>query len=524
MIKNNFYIKKICNKIAMYNDFVLYGAGYMARRLIETLVKEHCIPQYCIVSDLTGNPENIEKIPVYGLRQKENELKKGNTLVIVSVSYRYEAEILNALNQAEIMNVMFLSEYCCDFGLFKELYMDGDFEWHMSRMREWYFECNGTNLDIPALLQNKKQDCILFVVANLSSRTVKMLQAFKNRGERLVVILGRWIAVSPSYEIWCSHLERICEIHLYKCIEELLFLLLQNKGKAIHVFSSPWNLLMPYMLVKFQSDIGKVVFDEYDIANGFYTIFDENTLQMERYCLENADGICYREFSLEYLKDVLLFNIKGKTIRFFDYCSGKGNRNSPKDEKGLSLCYVGEVNLEKEYPNFAIAIYMSFIEMCEQNQCHLHIYPTFWDEKRYKTFIEKDKESMYFHFHMPVAYDDLINELSQYDYGIMPVTDDVLDKEVNGYYTKYKYIYAAANKFFDYIDARLPIIAAAPLKMAEYLEKMGVLVNWTNGQYDFDYLRANKTVLKANVEKAREDFLIDNQIQRLEDFYESLND
>ena len=44
-------------------------------------------------------------------------------------------------------------------------------------------------------------------------------------------------------------------------------------------------------------------------------------------------------------------------------------------------------------------------------------------------------------------------------------------------------------KYFDYLDAGLPIIAGLPLKMVECLEKKGVLINWKNGQYDFEYLR-----------------------------------
>ena len=119
-------------------------------------------------------------------------------------------------------------------------------------------------------------------------------------------------------------------------------------------------------------------------------------------------------------------------------------------------------------------------------------------------------------------YDKLVNELSQYDYGIVPTKDNVWEKEFSGYNTKYKYIYAATNKYFDYLDAGLPIIAGLPLKMVECLEKKGVLINWKNGQYDFEYLRKMKDKMKSNVMMVKEELRIGRHINKLLDFYESI--
>ena len=311
------------------------------------------------------------------------------------------------------------------------------------------------------------------------------------------------------------------DYYVYNQVEELFFLLLEKGKGKVHVFSSAWRIDIPYLLVKFQSIIGSVIFDEYDIANGFYTGFDECTLQLERYCLENACGVCYREFSLEHLTDILQFDIKGKTIRFFDYCS-KENIGTESITEELSLCYAGGMITEEEYSDCPFAFSMELIEMFEKNQCHLHVYPSNWEENKFRTYVDKDRESKYFHFHKPVEYDKLPDELSHYDYGIVPVRDDVWENEESGYNTKYKYIYAATNKLFDYLDAGLPLIAGMPLKMAEYLEKKGVLLKWTNGQYDFDYLRAVKDDMQKQVEKIKEELNIKKQIGKLLAFYETL--
>lgn len=525
MIKSDFNIRALCNKIAKYDSFALYGAGYVARLLIEYLAEEGRIPQYCIVTGIDGNAESIGNVPVYAFEQKADELRKGNIFVIVSVLQLHEQEIIDLLRQNEIVNVTAFSEYCHNFEMLREVYINQGFNWYVSKVKDWYFERNGQELDDSTWLHSKKQDHVLLVLEHPSPRAVKMIKALKGAGKQILVFINKQKAENPMYALWCNSLKSE-SCHYYGSVEELIYMLVKNKGMAIHVFSAPWGAIsVPYILVRLQADIGKVVFDEYDIANGFYTIVDERTLSMERYCLENAAGICYREFSIEPLTDDLNFDIKGKAIRFFDYCSlesSMAEKGRIKEENGLSLCYAGGINIEEEYPDIPWVLSMAFIEMCEKNGCCLHIYPPDWNEEKYKKYIEKDKGSNYFYFHKPVCHDALSKEMSIYDYGIIMTYDDVWEKEAYGYATKDKCLYFASNKLFDYLDAGLPIIAAVPLKMVEYLEEMGVLLKWTNGQYDFDYLAAVKEEMRARVPSAREKLRIDNHIGELWEFYESL--
>ena len=68
----------------------------------------------------------------------------------------------------------------------------------------------------------------------------------------------------------------------------------------------------------------------------------------------------------------------------------------------------------------------------------------------------------------------------------------------------------------------MPIISAEPKKMAEYLEDMGVLINWTNGQFDFNHLMAVRKSMRQKTAKIREELWVGNHIGKLVDFYESL--
>ncbi len=323
---------------------------------------------------------------------------------------------------------------------------------------------------------------------------------------------------------FCSSLLKIdIKYYFYTKIEELMFLILQNKGAVIHIFADAGNMYSAYILIKFQCYIGKVVFENYDIVNGFYTKLDNDILMLEQHCLENAAGVCYREYSLSFLTDILGIHIQGKTIRFWDYCSDEiYNYVNNNKESGLSLCYVGGVITEEEYPDCPFGGFLQFAEQCEKNKCHLHVYPSLWDEKRYKAYIQKDKESAYFHFHKTVDYDELIYEISQHDYGITLTKDSIWEEEKSGYNTRHKYIYAGTNKYFDYLDAGLPIIAGLPLKMIQYLEERGVLINWTNGQYDFEYLKKNLEKMRHNVRQIKQELSVGNHINELLDFYDAL--
>lgn len=527
MTKNEVMVHKLCEDIAAYNDFVFYGAGYIAKSLIHILDDEGYKPLYCVVTDLEHSPRNLEGISVYGLDEKELELQKNNTLVVVATTTSYEAEIKKILSDHKITEIRLSTHYFwirLNESVFWNVCQKKDFDWYASRMEEWALEQGNEKWSFSALQNTKRnKNRILFVVNNFSPRVVKIAKALKKSGKEVIIFLDakmknpEWI---KFYEALQEEGIRNC---FYKYIEELLYLLLRERGFVIHIFSHGWDPYTSYILVKFQDFIGRIVFENYDIINGFYTNFSEENMKLEKYCMEQSRGICYRESGLEYLIDTLHFKMQGKTIRFWDYCSESDviNKKS-KDSDELSICYSGGVITEEEYSDCPLGGFFKIAENCEKHKCHLHIYPSVWDENKYRKYIEKDHEDRYFHFHRTLPYDKLIREIAQYDYGFIPASDDIWDKEYSGYNTKYKYIYASTNKFFDYLDAGLPVIAAAPLQMAQFFEKKGVLINWTIGQYDFDYLKNMRGSMSENVAKTKKEMQIGNQINRLIDFYESL--
>lgn len=529
MIRSEIKIQTLWNKVSEYEKFVFYGAGDIAKVYMEVLKERNYQPLYCVVSDISKNPKELNGVPVHGFCEVAEELRESGILVFISsLSVNSNKKIFDMLISHGITNILSASSFCfpvMNGDIFWNIYIEKGCEWYIRGVESWCLEQYGIPLEetLGNSRENGDRNKILFVVDNFGARTVKIAKALKTYGKEVFILLDGKGKSDPIWVSLCNILDKEgIGYSFYGPIEELLFLILKNKGNIVHVFSSPWTPYISYTLVKLQDIVGKIVFENYDIANGFHVMADERMLELEKYCIENAKGICHREYSLEYLIDVLYFEIKGKTIRFLDYCSDrKYNINKKNKDIELSLCYVGGIEPKEEFPDTPFE-HLEFASLCEENKCHFHIYPPDWDEKRYGEYIRKDEECLYFHFHKPVPNDMLAEEISKYDYGVSPIRDDVWENARSGQYTKEKLIYAGANKLFDYLDAGLPIVTAIPQKISKYLEEKGVLINWTNGQYDFDYLRDRKESMREKVSDVREELRIGNHIQELVGFYESL--
>lgn len=517
---------RLMKDISKFDSFALYGAGNIASLLLKELGEENK-PEYCIVTHKDNLAQSINGISIVEYKERKEEIKRRKILVVIAVSELYEVDIFNFLKNDGIENVAYALDYLYNPINNKRVlkkFMRNDFAWLESRVMSWEEEHADIIAKKNMFERGNEQtgDSIILVVEKFSPRVVKIAKALVKSGKDVMILLNEKV-IHHEWAKFTSAISGTIEFFIYSSVEELFYYLFQSKGGIIHVFSNTFEPFVSYILVKFQSHIGKLVYETYDIANGFYTNIDEERLEIERYCLQNASGICYREFSLEYLENVMHLEIQKKRLRFWDYCSDENFAllEKEKDEE-LSICYVGGVITEEEYPDCPFGNFLEVADWCEKNKCHLHIYPSVWDENRYRRYIKKDKTDLYFHFHKTMQYDKLLTEISKYDYGINPTTDNVWECESSGYNTISKYVYAATNKYFDYIDAGLPIIAAIPQKFAQYLEEQGVLINWTNGQYDYDYLLNNKNAMKEKALELKENLRISNHIGELLDFYDTL--
>mgnify|MGYP004625505697 CR=1 FL=1 len=528
-MSTNIRMTRLKKKLELYNRIVIYGAGHLAQILNAELVENCILAKYCIVTHKNKKEEKFQNMPLFEFNDCILDMQKDDVITLIAVTELYEEEIEKTLLRHEVKNYLFVTRFvrqATSFDIYKEKsqgeYIDEISEWYVDKLKLTWNNVAITRKRLEHIIIEKKYDenKIVFVVGNVAPRVIKMLEALGNKGYKIKVLFypnvlknniftERIVHLSDDYT-WCES------------IEEVMYHIISSNSKVVHIFSHAAISYMSCILLNQKALFPKLVFEQYDIINSMYiqTYTSKKNFEDERYCLEHAEWICCRGNEQEFLIQKMHYKIRGNIIKFFDYCQDRMmTKEKQYNKKELSLCYAGGIASEREWPGASYACFLEFAEICEKNKCHFHVYPSRWDENRFADYIELDGKSEYFHFHKPVSFEQLRKELSQYDYGVHPIKSDFINKEINGYYTKEKFIYAATNHFYDYLDAGLPIISAIPVKFAEYFVKEGVLINWVIEEYDFNKLRRRKRELYEKVIKVREKLQIQNHIQELNDFY-----
>lgn len=376
-------------------------------------------------------------------------------------------------------------------------------------------------------IRTADKNTIVFIVEYATPRLLKMAYAIKRQGLELQILIKS--GISDCAKI-ISELKLCADVWLeFSSITQLMYQLIHSNAFVAHYFTD-WSMPDGACVILQQKQLFmKIVIERYDVFNGMYPDYARYMIsakKYERYAFEHADGVVYREFSGEYLENNLGFKIPGKQLVFLDYFSMQDAVNVKTadcvDKDELSLVYAGGIVTEKEYPDSSFTCFLELADICEENRCHFHVYPSSYDAKRFENYINLDKTSQYFHFHKPVPFVQLNTELSKYDFGILPIRSGFLDFDQHGYNTREKFIYAGTNKFMDYLQAGLPIIAKTPIKLVDELAKYIFVLKWTIEEYDFDKLRLLKEEMKKNVLENRDCFSIEYNTGRLVDFYHSL--
>ena len=84
------------------------------------------------------------------------------------------------------------------------------------------------------------------------------------------------------------------------------------------------------------------------------------------------------------------------------------------------------------------------------------------------------------------------------------------------------YEVSATNRYFDYINAGIPIVSDGGKRQCDYLKEFGVLVNMTLDSIDIQYLKDNKKMMRENVKRAQKDLSVSAHVGKLIDFFYEL--
>lgn len=287
-------------------------------------------------------------------------------------------------------------------------------------------------------------------------------------------------------------------------------------------------------IIYFPFDIRSVKGTSKEIVKGVHKI-PQFELKAEKFCFEKSEGIlCSDDIRvLDYLSEEVFgknFEIKIPKINFHPYCSRdfivplNKNKLSKKD-KEIHTVYIGSVgSMSMKEDNY---LFKSFKEMIDQG-IHVHIYAAMNTASK-TSFIDDSTDygkellkSKYFHMHTPLGPKEIIKEISKYDYGLIlasePPRGDLLEK-VGGF--------SVGNKTASYLEAGIPCIYDSRYVFVDELmkkynmqigvKKMEDITNLKNRLKKIDYKKIENNILKA-----REDYLMEKNFPRLEDFIQKI--
>ena len=362
---------------------------------------------------------------------------------------------------------------------------------------------------------------IVFVGRNIKPRMLKMAYALRKKG----YVVKLLISSKDNSSDW----DFFDNVIFFSTTQNLYMKCLMMKPLVYHIFTEATVDDWAYDMIVNKDKLGLVVYDQYDIYHGL--VREENDIYSirEKYCLENADGLCCRMFETQFLKQRYNYVFKGKRLLFFDYC---WNNYSPRimerqNSAHIKFVYGGRLMRASSNERFKIE-YRGFTYWAKQLNLSgdsltvfpsrkiagskLHVYRNI--EREYRSIRYKD----------PLPAKELIKIESEMDYGIdcLELQSDV-DKNMKLYYKNKFY---ATNKYFDYIDAGVvPLYGRKDELFGSYLEKVGGAVKCSLEELPqkLELLRDNVDKYKQQLDSARKELSIDNNIERLIKFYNELN-
>lgn len=498
-------------KIINEKNVVLYGAGEYAKRLSKVLIQTRIKIDYVVVTG--DNLFTLNGINCFRFSDKCSEIKKSDIYIIIAVSEKYKDEIQKLLQQKGIKKYLIASDYEIDENIFFESSSKlNDADWQ-EKIERYVDIC----LNAPVIKEENNK--IALVVGDYSPRVSKIYHALKNRNQKVTLF------ITPK-----TCLRTICEECLaddlieVPCYELLHYYLLKSNFLAIHLLTYIYHSELDKTIIEHKKLYGKIIYDEYDIFNYYYIpqLFDFKYEKAEMYCMKNTDAICSRGFEDNHLTK-LDSNICKKWLHFEDYCDQFADTFFNSEETPLALCYVGGVVVDSDYEKPPVFGHiLEFAELCEKNKVFFHVFPSIYNDKKYGIYEEFQKTHSYFFFHRTLSQNELANVISKFDYGICMASSDYKEHNACGYNYGEKTVYAGTNKFFSYLEAGLPIISPIPEKMTENLSNDGICLRWSIDEYDFDYLKKYKNIMKERVIRIRSKYQIDNNIDRLICFYDEL--
>ncbi|MFP4053895.1 MAG: tetratricopeptide repeat protein, partial [Phycisphaerae bacterium] len=218
----------------------------------------------------------------------------------------------------------------------------------------------------------------------------------------------------------------------------------------------------------------------------------------------SADG---RVYSTPYQQQEArrLYDVQGPSLVFYNYAS-QGDlprRFLPKlsrQDGQVHVVYEGGIG------NTAHRDYRELFRDLSDRGIHVHIYPP----KQNPAMRELYGQFANVHFHDPVSPRQIIEEMTQYDYGIIPFNLQTGNKRFLDS--------TIANKLFEYLAAGLPVLTSPLQSYVEYFRRNPVGITFDGADDIVSQLPRLEEIVRTT-DFSKQVFTYESEVDRLIDFY-----
>ncbi|RMD87189.1 MAG: tetratricopeptide repeat protein, partial [Candidatus Dadabacteria bacterium] len=310
----------------------------------------------------------------------------------------------------------------------------------------------------PAVIDSSNKR-VVFVCDTPRAREVKFAYGLKKSGWEVYLLYSS----EPNFDFTLF----FDSYKKYNSAEHALYEAEQYAPRLCHVFSlAADKTSMEFIKEKFVP----IIFDTNDVFGG--SINEAFSLvSMQRYCIENADGLCCRDLQIVDICKSLGYKRSRKNILMQEYTwNDPEYYGGPVDDKRWgeepTIVAIGNFPIEKKGQGVGL---LEISKALTAHKIHFHIYPHWFyhnisDEEfsdLFSDYIELQESTPYFRLHRPIAMTELVYTISKYDFGFGATAEATLGIVHERSPTHFRF--GGSGRNVDYLDALLPVISTRNL-------------------------------------------------------------
>lgn len=378
------------------------------------------------------------------------------------------------------------------------------------------------------MMRNKLKDVtdfrMLFLQPQPCVRTLKYAKALKHFfGKQISLCLGyTGYSLNRIYGYGNEYFDRMVHLNPKDIHNDIRDVIDDFQPVLVHSHNAPNTLTLS--AIKACDNI-PVIHDVHELLSvhksGFFEDDNESTmtkyLDEERVANEESDK---RIYATEGIKDYIENNYHvdvDDDLIFYNYISESIMPSHFKEKLSNSdgdthIVYIGCITSVVEDSHYDLREVFKDIA---ENQIHIHIYPTkniiTQSSHSYKKL---DDTSEFIHLHSNLSRRNLLQEITQYDFGWVGLNRAENNKHLE---------IVLPNKVTEYIASGLPVLAFPHKTIKRFVEKNGVGLTFSNID-DLESVLKKPEVFKMreNTLLVRHHLTIEKQIPKLVNFYEQI--